>query len=228
MYLFCKKDEICGFLLDPIVAHSSADEDAFEHIVSKETKRFMNFVHSYLCLLGICFVLYIISTLPMFSDGRKLPFFTSFTLVGKYSSILYVTAYAFVLSEILIGFTCTAVNVIIWFVMFNYGLEYRVLGHQFRNLNVNKVIDRKLQGCNISPEATTVKLFQQNCIGLFKFHQNVYGYDIHQLNVSTGIKFFLFRPEQLKDLNPASLNCFWPKSQPVALPFVYQPTFWHT
>lgn len=169
MYLLWKKDEILAFLFDPIVSHSTADADSSEFI-DKEMKMFLNFVYSYLLLLGTAFVFYIFSTLPMFSEsGRKLPFFISFTMVGQYSDIIYWMAYVFVISEILFGFSCTSINVVIWHILFNYSLEYHVLGNQLRNLGTNKMT--KTWKTTYPPGRTD---FHQDLIRLIRRHGKIF------------------------------------------------------
>lgn len=172
MYLLWKKDEIFAFLFDPSVTHSTADTDSFE-LVNQGIRQFMKFVHSYLLMMGISFVFYILSTLPMFTNGRKLPFFINFTLVGKYSEFIYWIAYAFVISEIFFGFTCTAINVVIWYVLFNYSIEYQVLGNQLKNLGMNK-----LTTTNIAPWRTINplrrKTFHQDLTRLIRIHRNIF------------------------------------------------------
>lgn len=167
MYLLWKKDVIFAFLFDPSVMHATAADTGSFELINRGLRKFMKFVHAYLLMLGIAFVFYILSTLPMFTTGRKLPFIINFTLIGKYSEIIYWVAYAFVISEIFFGFTCTLINVIIWYVLFNYSIEYQVLGHQLRNLGKHW----------IAIDASRRTKFHQDLIRLIRIHRNIFQYN---------------------------------------------------
>ncbi len=170
IYLLWKKAVICEFAFEPIIAHySTFDNDTFA-AVNRKIKNFTNFAYAYSGMLGIAFLLYIFSTLPMFSNGKKLPFFISFTLVGKYSELLYWITYAFVMSEILVGYTCSAFNIIIWYIMFNYSVEYEVLGIQIRNLGMSKSTDF------VRSQPSTATNYRRDLIRLIKTHQKIFQY----------------------------------------------------
>lgn len=186
-HLLWNKDKIQAFLFDPIVAHSTdsdADNAAFE-LVDKGIKKIMKFVHWYLLMMGITFVFYILSVMPMLSsneDERKLPFFISFTLVGKYSEFIYWIAYAFVISEIFFGFTCSLINVIIWYILFNYSLEYQLLGNEFRSLGRNKMM-------------TGMNVFYRDLVHAVRRQRNIFLYWTmidDSMNLTTEI-FFSFQ-----------------------------------
>lgn len=88
VYLLWKKQEILTFLYDPIVAHSTADNEMSVKI-NKKLKKCMTFLHAYLFFVGTTFVSYIVSCLPILSDDKMLPFFISFTLDVKFSDFLF-------------------------------------------------------------------------------------------------------------------------------------------
>lgn len=172
MYLLWKKDLIFEFLFDPIIVHATADTETFDH-VNKEITKFMKFIHSYMVMFPIAFIFYVFSTLPMFSDGRKLPFFIKYTFVGNYSEIIYWIAYVFVISEILFGFACSLTNAIIWYILFNYSIEYKVIGHQLRNLGIKKLWANDPEPWNVlHPSIRTT--YNQDLIGLIRSHQNIF------------------------------------------------------
>lgn len=168
-YLLYEKDAILAFLYDPIVSHATVvDHDTVADQVNRKTKQFVKFVHSYHFMLWATYFFYIFSTLPIYTNERKLPLFISFKWpVGKHSEILYWIEYCFVLSELAVGFASVSTNVIIWYIMLNYSLEYISLGEKFRHLGVNEMTERNLP-------ATTLKLFHRSCVVLIESHQNVY------------------------------------------------------
>lgn len=89
--------------------------------LNPKTKNLMNFVHSYLTMIGMSFAFYIISSLPIWPTERKLPLLIPYiNFVDKYSEIVYWIQYAYVVC----GFTCTLMNVIICYIMFSYSVEY--------------------------------------------------------------------------------------------------------
>lgn len=135
--LLWNKDDIYGLIFEPITTHSTHDVDA--ELANAEIKIFMKFIHSYIAMMFCSFISYVFGNLPMVTDDRKLPFFISYTLEGQYSEQIYWIAYVFLVSEIFLGFACTLINIMIWYAMFNYSLEYRALGNQMKNLGTNSV-----------------------------------------------------------------------------------------
>lgn len=133
-YLLWKKDEILTFLYRRTECYAEFNED------NKKMKIFMKFVNAYYFMLVVSALVYVATTLPMFSRERELPFFIRFKLTGEYSEIIYWIAYVFLMSNI---FFCNVFNLItsiIWYVMLNYGIEYETLGSKFRKLGTNKKI----------------------------------------------------------------------------------------
>lgn len=175
-YLLWEQDNVLAFVNDPIVDHLTADPDILMKLNTK-IENFMNFVHSYLTMIGMSFTFYIISSLPIWPTERKLPLLIPyFNFIGKYSEIIYWIEYVYVVSGLICGFTCTLMNVIIWYIMFNYSVEYQVLGKQLRNLGVNKINKTDSRWFN-NPQIATRKLFHQNCVDLIKSHRNIFRYN---------------------------------------------------
>lgn len=172
MYLLWKKDDIYEFLFDSIVSQLFVNSDTSE--IVNDLKNFLKFLDSYLLMLVVSFIFYIVSTLPMFTDGRKLPFFIKFSMVGRYSEIIYWTAYAFVICGIAFGFTCTLLSTLIWYIMFNYSLKYRLLGIGMKNLG-RVTTSNHLE--NVQPSRD--QNFYRDMISLIKIHHNLFKYPLN-------------------------------------------------
>nr|QGW45412.1 odorant receptor 39 [Bradysia odoriphaga] len=141
--LLWNRNDINSLVFDPITTHLTLEED--NAAVDKDIKVFMKFVHCYVAMLCFSAISYVFGTLPMLTNDRKLPFFISYRLEGQYSEHAYWIAYVFLISEIWLGMICTLINILIWYAMFNYSLEYETIGGQMKNLGKDRVA--RLQFC---------------------------------------------------------------------------------
>ncbi|XP_037043155.1 uncharacterized protein LOC119079380 [Bradysia coprophila] len=138
--LLWNKDDMCSFIFDPITTHSILDVDTTE-LVDKDITFFLKFIQFYLAINCSSVISIAVGALPMITNDRKLPLFISYKLdlEGLYSDYVYWTAYVFVVSEVFLGIIFTLSNILIWYAMFNYSLEYQVIGSQMKQLGKNRL-----------------------------------------------------------------------------------------
>lgn len=168
-YTLLRKDEIFGFLYNPIFDKSTKDRNELK--LSLKITNFIRFVRAFLFIISVGCVFVNVSCLPIFSSEKRLPLFIRFTLTCKYSSIIYWLLYAFIAFIALFSLFSTLLSVLIWYVMFNYSIEYEVLGNKLRNLRditATKVLLKR--------DIPLVKqnILQHDLIGLIKDHRQLF------------------------------------------------------
>lgn len=159
IYLLWKKDEILGFVKDPVLCYSTECHNEWAQ-VSKKKKNFVKFIQTYLWMLRMTAFFMTFSCVPIFSSQKKLPLFIDYTLDCKFSEILYVFGYLFALTGI---FCCLAFNLImavIWYVMFEYSTAYEMLGYRLKQLG--------------SRTETSTRSYIEILIASIKAHQSIF------------------------------------------------------
>ena len=161
-YLLYRKDEILQFLYDPIVTHCITDyAESIE--VKNKIGNFVKFIQVFiLALIAIFFLINTIS-LPIFTSEKSLPLFVRFNLEGDYAMIIYWVAFLYSTLGIFLSVTYVFTIVFIWYLMFNYSIEYKILGNKFRRLGKTS-------------EKTTKLSFHKDLIDLIKAHQKLFKY----------------------------------------------------
>lgn len=172
IYLLWNKDMILLFLSEAIVTHYITDYEVFVQ-VKKKIKKFMRFVHVYIAVMASVVFLLVISPLPIFSSDRKLPMFIVYSFDWKYSEVIYWLIYSPFTFQIFLIFATNLLTVIIWYILFNLSIKYKILGNQLMNLGVPKVTEIEIEGENLFESAD---LFQQQLIHLVKVHQKTFKY----------------------------------------------------
>ncbi|XP_037039734.1 odorant receptor 94b-like [Bradysia coprophila] len=179
--LLFKKEEILAFLNDPIVVHSNVNRAEYDQ-VNRNITKFTKFVRPYCLAIFITAVLVIVTKLPIFSADKGLPFFISFT--WNVSEIVYWLAYLFLSLSTVLYCVINLINVLVWYIMLNYSIEYELLGNKLKTLGVTTV-KVKNQDKNKKPQKLKKKVlnqkssvpeskkFVENLIVLVKAHRNV-------------------------------------------------------
>ncbi len=158
-YVLWRTDEILKFLYDPIVAHCTED---YREIVTanQKLKKIAVFYKAYTLTLSFAAVIVCLAPLPIFSgDEKTLPAFIRFTLESDYEMILYWIAY---LWGTIVCCTCpmyTLLMLFIWYIMYNYAIEYELLGDRFISMAATR---------------TTQDAYQQELIRLIRVHNNLF------------------------------------------------------
>lgn len=132
-YLLFKKDEILTFFEDPIVAHCiTNNDDAIE--VNDKIKVFGKLSQVYLSVILLATIAVTFSPLPIFSGQKMLPFFVRFDSESEFDTILYYVSYVFVSFGAFASFVFNWMTLFIWYIMFNYSIEYKLVGNRFQRL----------------------------------------------------------------------------------------------
>ncbi len=132
VYLLWRKNEIFKFLYDPIVAHCSGDYGE-SVLVKNDVKKIVTFNKVYSRALS-CNLIFVI-LVPIFtSDENMLPEFIRFNVESDHFLILYWMAYVYGSIASFICFIYNFTNLFIWYILYNYAIEYKLLGHRFRSL----------------------------------------------------------------------------------------------
>ncbi len=135
-YLLWRKNEILTFLYDPIVNHCT--EDYGESMIAKQKfKKFTVFNKLYSVILSSTLVIVILVALPIFTDDKKmLPLFIRFNLESDHDTVLYWMAYISGSVNVFLSCVFSTLMLFVWNIMYNYSIEYKLLGHRFKSLGV--------------------------------------------------------------------------------------------
>lgn len=182
IYIFWNEKQFYQ-LLNGICVHSFPAKDQSTECVEK-LKKFMKFVQFYSLMVITSFILLLISTLPAFSNERRLPLVVWLPFDWKDSHILFWIAYAFVVIGLTINIAVIIFTTIIWYLMLNCSIKYEVLGDQFRNMGaVTSVAGKKSyiseaekQKLDLEQRQEQQQLVLQELIRLIKNHRSTYKY----------------------------------------------------
>lgn len=132
-FYLLQKHDILTLLYDPIVTHSIEDRQEYV-LFSNKVQQLMTFVHVYLIALLLTQGFHVSYSIfqAIMSDVKVLPLFMTFTWHD--SNILYWCT--FVLTTVSIFFTVpvSLFTIFLWYIMFNYSIEYEILGGKMRKL----------------------------------------------------------------------------------------------
>ncbi len=133
-YLLWRKDEILNFLYDPIVTHCT--ENYGESLKAKQKiRKFAAFIKVYTVMIFTIVTTVSVLSLPIFmSDEKMLPLFIRFNSESDHEFVLYWSAYLFGTVGCLISAVYTSFLVFIWYILYNYSIEYKLQGHRFRSI----------------------------------------------------------------------------------------------
>ncbi len=154
-YLLWRKDEISNFLYDPIVTHCT--ENYGESLIAKQKiRKVAAFIKIYTWML-VGMEITVLS-LPIFtSNNRMLPMFIRFDLESDYDLILYWLAYLCGAVGCVFSLIYTTLLLFIWYILYNYSIEYKLQGHRFRSIGT-----------------TTSNTYHQELIHLIRAHNKLF------------------------------------------------------
>lgn len=156
VYLLLKQKEILSFLSDSLVDVSNLDGEMKREISIKEDI-FSKFSNVYLVIIMVGLICVVLSTLPIFTANRKLPFFIKFSLEWRHKDIFYWFLYIFMSWSSLLCCVYNSLTVFVWYILYNYAIQYQILGKQFKNIG-----------------ATKNSCFLQDLVCLIQIHRNLY------------------------------------------------------
>lgn len=171
-YLLWKTDEILTFFEDPIVTHCMTTNDDYGEVQDK-VKKIGKYFRAYITILIFTAIVVILLALPIFTGEKTLPIFMRFDSDSEsfYDTILYCMSFFFISTGIITSVIYNGFMLFIWYVMYNYSIEYKVLGNRFKALGGST--------------------YEQELVDLIRSHKNLSRY-IDAILVKSEIFFFIF------------------------------------
>ncbi len=156
-YILWRKDKISNFLYDPIVTHCT--ENVGESLIAKQKiRKFAAFIKFYTLMISSIVIILLLMPLPMFlSDEKVLPLFIHCKLESIYDMVLFWIAYLCGSIGIALSAVYSSLMLFVWYILYNYSIEYKLLGHRFR-----------------SNDTTSPNAYHQELIHLIRAHNKLF------------------------------------------------------
>lgn len=132
-----KKRQICD-LLKAIGVYSIEDRKVF-CVIRNELQNIMRFFNIFVIsslVVAICSVVVV----PFIGKERKLFLDIKFPMDWRNGGIAFWIAFVFFFTEVLLVFAAFLLSVLTWYLMANCALRYRIIGHQIKNMGVEKQV----------------------------------------------------------------------------------------
>lgn len=162
-YIIWKKTEILDFL-HQCCSHVVENHDEFL-TVNKKVNILMKI--STFMVLEIAFTVCSVYSYDAVLQEKTLPFHIGFPLDWKNSEFGYWIAFIYLVIQSTYSCVFVSLNVIIWYIMLNFAIQYELLGNQFRRMGTGIIKKRKLS----SKEKEL--LFIREFITAIRCHQNI-------------------------------------------------------
>lgn len=135
VYLLWRKDEMLKFLNDPIVAHCTEDYGQLVKVNNKMEKVGLLYKAYTLNVIVSAFFEILLPLTIFTNDVKMLPAFIRFRMESDYEMIFYCMLYIYGSVSFLISTVYIFFILFIWYIMYNFAIEYKLLGHRFRSLH---------------------------------------------------------------------------------------------
>lgn len=112
--------------------------------------------------------------LPIGSTEKRIMFNIAFPLDYNNSFIAFWMAHVFVSFGFYLSAICCLYVVVVWYLMLNFVIKYRILGSRYKNVGLVKAEERNVQRNILVTEENGVYLKQ--LIETIKAHENLYKY----------------------------------------------------
>ncbi len=157
VYLLWRKDEVLNLLYDPNVTHCIENRD--ESLEVNQNINKIAILNKVYCLIMILtFFISIVAVLPTVArDEKLLPLFINFNLKREFDVILYWMTFIYISGGLALSVTYTLTMLFLWFIMFNYSIEYKLLGRRLKSLGT-----------------ITSNTYPQELIHLIRAHNNLF------------------------------------------------------
>lgn len=132
-YLLYRNEVILGFLYDPTVVHCVTDYDESLEVKDKIDK-IVKFIQAYTVIAGVATVFTVIISLPIFTSDKRIPLFIKFEMDSEYETLFYWLAFLYLVTCFFFGLIYPWTIVFLWYIMYNFAIEYKVIGSEFRRL----------------------------------------------------------------------------------------------
>ncbi len=156
-YLLWRKDEILNFLYDPNVTHCIENRDESLE-VNQKINKIAIFNKVYVLIFILTLFIVNVAVLPTVSrDEKLLPLFINFNVKSEYDVIFYWMTFIYASGCLALCSLYTLIMLFIWYILFNYSIEYKLLGRRLKSLGT-----------------TTSNTYQQELIHLIIAHNNLF------------------------------------------------------
>lgn len=157
VYLLWRKDEIVKFLNNSLLTHCTNEYN--ESMIAKQKiRKAVAFIKVYTAALFLSLSLLVLLPLPIFTgDEKMLPLFVRFDLESDYDIILYWISYTYISATCVLSAIYNSLMLFIWYIMYNYAIEYKLLGHRLKSLGTK-----------------TPNTYQQELLQLIEAHNNLF------------------------------------------------------
>lgn len=173
--LYClmwRQNEIYDLLLR-IGVYSVKDEDVFTN-VDKKLKMFMKLNTYFFCYS--CFMAFCVNLIaPFIGSDNNLFFNIGFPLDYKNNDFAYWIAILFLTTETSLTAAAVLFSIVIWYLLFNCGLRYQVLGSELENMGVKRILDATVKKRKISVVENR-NLFNRDLIDGIESHKDINKY----------------------------------------------------
>ncbi|XP_037031538.1 odorant receptor 94b-like [Bradysia coprophila] len=132
-----KKRQICD-LLQAIGVYSIQDRKVL-CLIRGELQNVVKFLNIFVIsslVVTICSMVVV----PFIGNERKLLLDIEFPMDWKNDNIAFWLAFAFFITEVLLVFAAFLLSVLTWYLMANCALRYRIIGHQIKDMAVEKAV----------------------------------------------------------------------------------------
>lgn len=138
LYIIWRKKEICD-LLQKLCVYSIEDDKLFT-IVHGELKIFEICI-TILVFLSFCTASYTVLVVPFVGNEKKLFLNIGFPLDWKNGNFAFWLAFTFFCTEVILTFLAFLFSVLIWYLMINCALRFKIIGYQIKNIGAEKALD---------------------------------------------------------------------------------------
>lgn len=166
-----KKRQICD-LLKAVGVYSIEDRNLFNEIRG-ELRNFVKFLNIFVLsslVVAVCSVVIV----PFIGDERKLLLDIKLPMDWKNDAFAYWIAFVFFFTEVLLVFAAFLLSVLTWYLMANCVLRYRIVGHQIKNMGVEKaVVLVDAEGVNERLKVSESERFMNDLLDVMQSHRQV-------------------------------------------------------
>lgn len=143
------------------------------NLVKNTLQKFDKLIVALLVVLSVSGL--IVSGYPFLGSERNLFLNIAFPLDWKNNEIAYWLVNAFMFTELFLTFIVFLSSVIIWYLMLNCALRYKILGNQIRNMGVIKTVEIGAKKRKISEKEKQI-IFLRDLIAAIDTHQQIREY----------------------------------------------------
>lgn len=168
-YILWKKDEILEFV-DKFCSHSILDNDLYNR-VNNRISTFMKAILLVELIVTFCIVGLAVTSLPIFTNGKKLPLNVYFPLDWEHNELIYWIAFVLLVYEFVLTLVCMLQTAIVSYLMMCCAIKFETLGIELKNLGY--ISEEKSSNEKFLYTSEKQTLFYAKLIHLIRNHQDL-------------------------------------------------------